>query len=169
MRDLGIHHSAKGNAAVIEQTKHLIQSSFVLRMDDTSGGVSTHAMQGLMIPSRAQLRFTAKVESQPALLELEIELSQEFYDSIMETVTLVDMRHLAALRRQGGGGLSVDMYVQKTTHITWEQLAEQFGNEYTRARDFRKHLRRALADVLSVHKGFNASRDAPPFLKFPSP
>jgi hypothetical protein len=167
MRDLGIHHCAKGNAAVIEQTKRLIQSSFVLTMDDTSGGVSTHAMQGLMIASRAQLWFTAKVESQPALLESEIELSQEFYDSIMETAIPVDMRHLAALRRQGGGGLSVDMYVwlahrtayvQKTTHITWEQLAEQFGNEYTRARDFRKYFSRALTDVLSVHKGFNVSQ-----------
>jgi|GEM_PF-1335959 len=157
MRDLGIHHSVKGNAAVIEQTKRLIQSSFVLTMDDTSGGVSTHAMQGLMIASRAQLWFTAKMEFQPALLESEIELSQEFYDSIMETAIPVDMRHLAALRRQGGGGLSVDMYVQKTTHITWEQLAEQFGNEYTRARDFRKHFSRALDDVLSVHKGFNVS------------
>ncbi len=48
-------------------------------------------------------------------------------------------------------------YVQKTTHITWEQLAEQFGNEYTRARDFRKYFSRALDDVLSVHKGFNVS------------
>ncbi len=101
MRDLGIRHCAKGNAAVIEQTKRLIQSSFVLTMDDTSGGVSTHAMQGLMIASRAQLWFTAKMESQPALLESEIELSQEFYDSIMETAIPVDMRHLAALRRQG--------------------------------------------------------------------
>lgn len=49
-------------------------------------------------------------------------------------------------------------HVRTTTYITWEQLAEQFGNEYTRARDFRKHLRRALTDVLSVHKGFNVSQ-----------
>jgi hypothetical protein len=90
-----------------------------------------------------------------------ITLGDEFYQSIITAPVPVDTRALAAL---AGSPMKMDLlvwlshrlgYVRKTHMVPWSLLAEQFGAEYSRARDFRADISKALREVLIVYPGAN--------------
>ena len=87
--------------------------------------------------------------------ESHVQLSQPFFESIMEAPVPVDMRALKALR---GSPLRIDIYtwlvhrlpyLRRRTTIPWPLLAAQFGGDYKELHKFRaaftKHLRQVLA------------------------
>jgi hypothetical protein len=114
-------------------------------------------------------RFDAWLSNnQRALWPGMIELSQEFYDTLTAHAVPLDPRALAALRHSA---LALDVYswlahrlcrVRKAagTIVGWDNLREQFGQEYSTSKDFKKEFRQALRQSLAVYP--DAKVDAVP-------
>ena len=88
-----------------------------------------------------------------------IELSQEFYDTLTKHAVPLDYRAISALRHSS---LSLDIYtwlahrlcrINKPSGVklSWENLREQFGQEYHDPRNFKREFREALRQVCAVY------------------
>ena len=88
-----------------------------------------------------------------------IELTNKFYESLVDSAVPLDPRALACLQ---GSSLALDIYtwlshrlhrVARVTgdRVTWSNLADQFGQEYNDIKDFKKTFQRALVSVRAVY------------------
>jgi hypothetical protein len=88
-----------------------------------------------------------------------MEISQEFYDTLIDHAVPLDHTALAALRHSA---LTLDLYtwlahrlcrVRKPQGVPvhWASLREQFGQEYTDPRNFKREFRQALRQTLAVY------------------
>jgi hypothetical protein len=106
-------------------------------------------------------QFEAWLDSrgdQPTLWPTEIELTQEFFDSLTETA--VPLEH-GAIAKLTHSALALDLYTwlahrlyrvrRGGSRISWTALQEQFGGEYADRKDFKREMRRRLRDVLAVY------------------
>lgn len=80
----------------------------------------------------------------------QIALSQEFFEEIIRSAVPVDLRAIRQLRRSP---LALDLYVwltcrmsylRKPTLVPSQRLQNQFGANYCRGRDFRRHRQSSL-------------------------
>lgn len=88
-----------------------------------------------------------------------IELTAKFYESLRAHAVPLDPRALAALQQSS---LALDLYtwqshrlrrVSRVTceRLTWKNLREQFGQEYTADKTFKRNMHSALRAVLAVY------------------
>lgn len=88
-----------------------------------------------------------------------IELSQPFYDTLLEHAVPLDPRALAAIKHSS---LALDIYtwlahrlwrIHKPSgvKVSWANLKEQFGQEYASSKNFKKEFRQALRQVLATY------------------
>ena len=88
-----------------------------------------------------------------------MELSHEFYETLNSHAVPLDHRALAALKHSA---LSLDIYtwlahrlcrIEKFsgTKVSWNNLKEQFGQEYKEGKDFKRQMRQSLHQVLAVY------------------
>jgi hypothetical protein len=88
-----------------------------------------------------------------------IELTTKFYESLVDSAVPLDPRALACLQ---GSSLALDIYTwlshrlhrvsRLTGHrVTWSNLADQFGQEYSEIKDFKKTFQKALVSVRAVY------------------
>jgi hypothetical protein len=93
------------------------------------------------------------------LEESVIELTTKFYDSLVDSAVPLDPRALACLQ---GSSLALDIYtwlshrlhrVSRITgdRVTWSNLCDQFGQEYSEIKDFKKTFQKALVQVRAVY------------------
>jgi len=107
-------------------------------------------------------RFEAwlnKTGEQPALWPGMLELSQEFYDTLAAHAVPLDHRALGALKHSA---LALDVYswlahrlcrvrTAAGVKLSWQNLRDQFGQEYNDPKNFKKEFRQALRQVLAVY------------------
>lgn len=107
-------------------------------------------------------RFEAWIQqdaAQPALWPGYMELSPEFYDTLTHHAVPLDYRALAALKHSA---LALDIYTwlaHRLCRITqpggvmlsWHNLREQFGQEYSNPKDFKREFKDVLRQVLIVY------------------
>jgi hypothetical protein len=107
-----------------------------------------------------------------------ITLSQRYFESIKAAPVPIDLRALAALRAQGGGGLPIDVYtwlahrmsyLRSSTLVPWNLLMVQFGSQYNRERAFKARLLEALAKVKLVYPNAKVTPTDDGLLLSPSP
>lgn len=88
-----------------------------------------------------------------------IELSTEFYETLSQHAVPLDYRALSALKHSA---LALDVYTWLAhrlcrikqpagTMLSWENLKEQFGQEYLTSKDFKRELRNVLRQVWLVY------------------
>jgi hypothetical protein len=88
-----------------------------------------------------------------------LELSQEFYDTLIEHAVPLDPRALAALKHSS---LALDIYAwlahrlrrvntPNGVRLSWRNLYEQFGQEYANGKDFKTQFRHAMRQTLAVY------------------
>jgi hypothetical protein len=88
-----------------------------------------------------------------------IELTTKFYDSLVDSAVPLDPRALACLQ---GSSLALDIYTWLShrlhrvsrisgVRVTWSNLADQFGQEYSEIKDFKKTFLKALVQVRAVY------------------
>ncbi len=88
-----------------------------------------------------------------------IELTSKFYDSLIDSAVPLDPRALACLQ---GSSLALDIYTWLShrlhrvsrlsgDRVTWSNLADQFGQEYSEIKDFKKTFQKALVQVRAVY------------------
>lgn len=98
-------------------------------------------------------------ELQPTLWPGVIELSQDFYETLTQHAVPLDYRALSALKHSS---LALDIYtwlahrlcrinIQKGVVLSWDNLRDQFGQEYGDLKDFKHEFRSVLQQVLLVY------------------
>lgn len=106
--------------------------------------------------------------SQRTLWPGELELSEDFFDTLTRHAVPLDYRALGALKHSA---LALDIYTWLAhrlprvtnpigTKVSWSNLKEQFGQDYGRSKDFKKTFRHALRQVCTVYPDAKL-RDAP--------
>src|SRR4051812_16169758 len=107
-------------------------------------------------------RFTAWVSSSPhqrALWPGVIELTPEFYQSLVESAVPLDARALGALKHSALA-LDVCLWLAHRLHrirahtgtkLSWANLRAQFGQEYRDPKDFKREMAKALRAVMAVY------------------
>jgi hypothetical protein len=99
------------------------------------------------------------LEEEHDLDEGVIELTPKFYDSLVDSAVPLDPRALACLQ---GSSLALDIYTwlshrlhrvsrMSGDRVTWSNLADQFGQEYSEIKDFKKTFQKALVQVRAVY------------------
>ena len=98
-------------------------------------------------------------DSQQTLWPGVLELSQDFYDTLAQHAVQLDYRPLSALKHSA---LALDVYtwlahrlcrIKQATGsmLSWENLRDQFGQEYAISKDFKREFRNALHQVRLVY------------------
>lgn len=102
-------------------------------------------------------------ESQQTLWPGVLELSQEFYETLTQHAVPLDYRALAAIKHSA---LALDIYtwlahrlcrIDKPIGVmlSWENVREQFGQEYSNSKDFKREFRSVLRQVWLVYPDAN--------------
>ena len=89
----------------------------------------------------------------------ELELSEDFFDTLLNHAVPLDYRALGALKHSA---LALDIYtwlahrLQRVRHpigtkVSWANLKGQFGQDYAHSNDFKKAFRHALRQVCTVY------------------
>jgi Plasmid encoded RepA protein len=90
-----------------------------------------------------------------------VQLSPEYFDSLLKHAVPLDERALAALSHSA---MALDIYAWlaqrlvrippgQQVFVPWTALQGQFGWQYERLRDFRRVFREALSQVFSQYRG----------------
>lgn len=183
MRKLGLSPTG-GKTGTIrqlnDQMSRLFGSIIQVTENTKKGGVSAIHGQNMPIASEWNLFYSRKDPDATPLFESSITLSHEFYDEIDKSGFPIDMGAINALRRRRSGPMAFDMYVwlcsrlfrikaKHTAHISWEQLAQQFGSETKRLVDFRKRFLARLTAVQFVYPEARIEATRQGVILYPSP
>lgn len=98
-------------------------------------------------------------DNQPTLWPGFMELSPEFYDTLTHHAVPLDYRALSALKHSA---LALDIYTwlahrlcritsNRGVMLSWQNLRDQFGQEYSNPKDFKREFREVLRQVLVVY------------------
>ncbi len=98
-------------------------------------------------------------EAAPSLTPGSIELTPEFFESLTQFAVPLDPRALGALKHSA---LALDVYAwlahrlhrvkpASGTFLSWENLRQQFGQEYGEIKDFKRELNKTLRMVHAVY------------------
>lgn len=179
MRRLGLTATGGRNGTITrlnDQMRRLLTSS--MYVEDNREGDSRWGIAGahFSVATGFKLWYDDKDRAgENPLWGSTITLGDAFYESIVAAPVPVDTRALAAL---AGSPMKIDMlvwlshrlgYVRRTQLVPWASLAEQFGSDYARLRDFKSVVLKQLRDVLAVYPGANVNVSDDGLLLSPSP
>lgn len=177
IRKLGLYREGKTIAMIKEQLRRLsashINLAFAVSKEQT--------VQTKFDIIKAFDLWFPKDERQKVLWMSTIQLSEDYFKSLIEHAVPLDERALAAL---SNNALSIDIYtwlaqrlhrVKGQEFIAWANLKQQFGSGYERMDNFKRVFRGTLKKVLLqypsakieeiTNKGFNIFNSPPPILK----
>ena len=133
MRALGVYSSSGGRGGVQtrlrNQMKRLFGCTVQLIYEDEHG----EARVGSFIADRTEFWWNPQRPDQPMLWESKIELSEKFFNEIINHPVPIDMNTLMALKRST---LGLDLYLwlvyrtfalRAPLRLTWRLLYSQFG------------------------------------------
>lgn len=177
IRKLGLYREGKTIAMIKEQLRRLAASNISLAFEV---GPQQVIQTRFDIIKTFDLWFP-KDDRQKVLWTSTIQLSDDYFKSLLEHAVPLDERALAALAHNA---LAIDIYswlsqrlhrVDKQDFVGWQNLKEQFGSGYDRMDNFKKIFRDTLKKVLLQYpearveevpnKGFTLLNSPPPILK----
>ena len=165
MRELGVYSSGGGNAhtKVRNQMDRLFNAHIQLIYEDERGKATVNSV----IARRTEFWWNPKRPAESTLWESKIELSEDFFNEIIQHPVPIDMNTLKALKRCA---LGLDLYLwlvyrtfplRAPQRITWKQVYHQFGadpdkasNKFT-VRSFREKVLRELNKIKLAWSGLN--------------
>ena len=181
MHQIGITSNSGGKrsyrARLQDQMERLFNSTVQMSYRDDQGAGTV----GLRVADRTQFWWDPKRPSERVLWQSTIELSEKFFEEIMQHPVPVDMNILKALTRSS---LGLDYYLwinyrvfglQQPYLLTWPQLYRQFGLDPTKAgdnvtvQDFRKKSLRELKKIKIAWPGLDYATPAGGLILRPSP
>jgi len=122
----------------------------------------TAAGKAVTVDAKPIQRFEAWLHDdgeQRTLWPGSLELSNEFYETLQQHAVPLDYRALAALKHSA---LALDVYTwlahrlwrvtsPNGVMLSWQNLRDQFGQEYAQGKDFKKEFRAVLRQVWLVY------------------
>ncbi|GAB3754898.1 replication protein RepA [Spirosoma pomorum] len=178
IKRIGLNTDGYSIREVKEQLRRLSTARLSMGYSDGVRG----AQFELQIVSAFDLWFP-KDERQRVLWPSSVQLSGDYFQSLLEHAIPLDERALGALAHNT---MALDMYawlaqrlhrIEKGDYqfVSWVNLWEQFGQNYTRIRDFRRDFRKTLQSVIMQYpfakieevadKGLNLFHSPPPIEK----
>ena len=164
MRSLGVYDSSgRTQTRLRNQMKRLFGCSVSLVYEDARRETTATAL----IADLTDFWWNPKRPDQPSLWESKIELSEPFFNEIIQHPVPIDMNTLTALKRSS---LGLDLYLWLTyrtfalrapQRLTWKQLYRQFGAHPAKAsdkftvRNFRTKCLRELKKIELAWPGLN--------------
>jgi hypothetical protein len=128
----------------------------------------------LNIADNYALWWNPKDPNQTVLFESEVELSEKFFNEIINRPVPLDIRALKVLSRSP---MALDIYswltyrmsyLKKPTTISWEALQLQFGAEYKERKTFKYNFIKQLKAVMLEYSEAKVSNEASGLLLQPS-
>ena len=167
MRGLGIYSSGGGNVhtKLRNQMDRLFNASVQLIYEDERGKATVNSV----IARRTEFWWNERKPDQPSLWNSKIELSEDFFNEIIQHPVPIDMNTLTALKRCS---LGLDLYLwlvyrtftlRSPQQIAWKQVYRQFGLHPDKAsdkftvRNFRTKVLRELQKIKLAWPGLNYS------------
>lgn len=155
MRELGLVPTG-GRWGTITRLRDQVRRLFSSTIRCSYTGSGRFEDSGFVIASRTSLWWTPAEPEQPDLFGSFVELSQDFFQAVIDGPVPVDLRVLRALRSP----LALDIYCWLThrafylvqpVKIPWPALALQFGSSYADVRKFRYFFLRQARSVLKLY------------------
>jgi hypothetical protein len=152
LKNLGMDTSGKGYKIFENQMKALSASRMTL-------GYSL-GDKAITIDAKPIHRFEAwlnSTDSQQGMWPGQIELSEQFYDTLSHHAVPLDYRAVGALSHSS---MALDIYtwlahrlhrIDKPINLTWWNLKNQFGQEYADKKNFTRQFKKALRQALAVY------------------
>ena len=139
MRELGVYSSGGGNVhtKLRNQMKRLFGCTVQLTYKEKSGEATVNTV----IADRTEFWWNERKPDEPTLWDSKIELSEKFFQEIINHPVPLDMNTLKALKRSS---LGLDLYLwlvyrtfplRAPQQITWRQVYRQFGLHPDKASD----------------------------------
>jgi hypothetical protein len=119
--------------------------------------------------------WVASNDEEPAFWASELMLGEAFYQDLIKHAVPLSGN---ALRGLSGSALALDWYgllayrlhtLEKPTFVSWEQLREQIGQEYTEAKDFKRWSLPAINAVREVYPSAKVDQVKGGLKLYPSP
>ena len=130
-------------------------------------GENVNATVNAVIADHTVFWWNERKPDQPSLWDSKIELSEKFFNEIINHPVPIDMNTLTALKRSP---LGLDLYLwlvyrtfslRAPQRLTWQQLYRQFGAHPDKAKDkvtvqnFRRKVLRELKKIKTAWLGLN--------------
>jgi hypothetical protein len=165
LRSLGLPRTGGARGSIIqvrEQCMRIARCTFTLQWTDVTEGGSertiisdTKIVQGLELWNANSDDWSGTVE-----------LSEKFHDHLCKHAVPLDKRGLALL---SGNSLGLDLYalfayrlprLNRDLHLSWGQLQEQIGSEYSQNKLLARKVREVLTEVRKAypHGNFEVGR-----------
>jgi Plasmid encoded RepA protein len=155
MRELG-QIPTGGRWGTITRLRDQVRRLFSSTIRCSYTGPGRFEDSGFVIASRTSLWWTPAEPEKPDLFGSFVELSQDFFQAVIDRPIPVDLRVLRALRSP----LALDIYcwltfrssyLRRPVEIPWPALALQFGADYAEVRKFRYFFLRQARSVLRLY------------------
>ncbi|MGB7416264.1 MAG: replication protein RepA [Thermosynechococcaceae cyanobacterium] len=151
-----------------KQSKRLFTSRITFEGTQQAGNISGTARRDMLIVEDSMILWDHSNPEQPTLFGNWIELSEKFYQAILESVVPIDLRGIKAVR---DSALGLDLYAwlnyevyraynsKKSRKVPWRALEKQLGSCYGRHRDFKKKAKDQLNGILTVYRDWDIEDD----------
>jgi hypothetical protein len=161
LTELGLDNGGKGYQQMRQQMAALAVCTLRLGRFETRAIGDGAVDFAVTLNAQPFRQFEAWIDtngSQPSLWPTEVQLTEDFFDSIRETA--VPLEH-GALSKLSHSALALDIYtwlahrlwrVRKGgSRISWAALQEQFGTEYKDRKPFKRQFRIRMAEALAAY------------------
>ena len=150
-----------------EQMEKLFNAIISFDYEFKGEGRSGHAWVNMQVAPKGVLWWSDKDPEQTALFGSWIEVSEDFFNAIMNAPSPLDIR---VLRHIKDSSLGIDLYTilnreaframkeDRPRFLAWEWLHEQTGNEYRRLDHFRRDAFVQVKAIMEVHSGLIMSQ-----------
>lgn len=147
---------------VREQMERLFRSTISFDYSLKGEGRKGSAWLDMKVAPKGIFWWSEKDPEQAALFGSWIEVSEEFFNAVMNAPHPLDIR---VLRHIKDSSLGIDLYTilnreaframkdDKPRFLAWEWLHEQTGNEYGRLDNFRLKALEQIKAIMAVHSG----------------
>lgn len=169
MHQLGLNPNNGGAGAkrsdarrLRDQAERLFRARMSFQVDEQSEGREGVSWLDMPVAPKGQMWWNPKEPDQGSLWGSWIELGEDFYSAITAAPVPVDLRALRALKRSP---LALDLYAWLTYEafrasrkgrsrfVSWGNLMQQLGTDYTDEADFRRKVKAALTKIKAVYPG----------------
>jgi hypothetical protein len=145
-----------------EQMERLFHAIISFNYSLKDEGRSGSAWLNMQVAPKGVLWWSDKDLEQTTLFGSWIEVSEEFFQAVMNAPSPLDIR---VLRHIKDSSLGIDLYTilnreaframkdGKPRFLAWEWLYEQTGNEYGRLDNFRKKALEQIKAIMAVYSG----------------
>lgn len=157
MARIGMDHGSLHRKRLQDQMRSLAAAHISISEYGTSGDGWGERSRDMPLTEGLQLWLNGASDGHPALWGSTVVLTDQFFESIIDAPLPVYLEDLRAL---GGSSMRHDIYLwlvyrlyklDRTTHVSWEQLHVQFGASFKLVRQFKPKFIEALNDVLKVY------------------